>query len=126
MPDVDSVIYLDTDILVMSDLGKMWQEFDRFRPKQMIGAAQEHEEWNNSSHYTKESHIKYPYIHPNGINAGVLLMNFTRMRDFSFFKKIDLIYKEYKNVLLLHDQDLINILGYYNPGSSWLYESLLN
>lgn len=115
MPDADSVIYLDTDILAMTDLHSMWKEFDRFTPKQMLGVAQEREVWNKESFYNNKTFIKFPFIPPYGINAGVLLMNFTRMREFSFFKKIDLIVKQYRRMLMLFDQDLINILGYYNP-----------
>lgn len=117
MPEVDSTIYLDTDILVVTDLYKIWKEFDRFTSKQMLGATPEHEVWNNWSYYTNTStRTRYPFVQPSGINSGVLLMNLTRMRDFSFFKKIDLIYQQYKDVLFLQDQDLLNIIGYYNPG----------
>ena len=116
MPDVDSTIYLDTDILVMTDLHSIWKEFDRFTSKQMLGMAQEREEWNVDSYYNNATRIKFPFIPPHGINSGVLLMNLTRMRDFSFFEKIHLISKHYHSMLRLYDQDLLNILGYFNPG----------
>jgi lipopolysaccharide biosynthesis glycosyltransferase len=116
MPDVDSTIYLDTDILVVSDLHNIWKEFDRFTSKQMLGMAQEREEWNIDSYYNNATRIKFPFIPPHGINSGVLLMNLTRMRDFSFFEKIHLISNHYHSMLRLYDQDLLNILGYFNPG----------
>lgn len=115
---MDSAIFLDVDIIVMTDLHNLWKEFDNFTPKQMIGLAQESEISKRGNWYTNKRNVKFPFIAPYGMNAGILLMNFTRMRDFMFFKKIDLIYRRYKSLLTFHDQDLINILGYYNPGKS--------
>jgi len=117
MPDVDSIIYLDTDILVVSDLHNLWKEFDRFTSKQMLGMAQEREDWDGKvySYYNNATRIKFPFIPPYGINSGVILMNLTRMRDFSFFEKIHLIFKEFHSKIKLYDQDLLNILGYFNP-----------
>ena len=113
---MDSAIFLDVDILVMTDLYNLWENFDKFTPKQMIGIGQEREIWNPENHYNNKNEVKFPFIPPYGMNSGVLLMNLTRLREFSFIKKISLIYDQYKEMLSLYDQDLINILGYYNPG----------
>ena len=81
----------------------------------MLGAAQEKETFSRHNWYNRPN-IGYPTVAPNGINSGVLLMNLTRMRDFLFVDKIVRIYEQYKRLIKFFDQDLLNIIGYYNPG----------
>lgn len=81
----------------------------------MLGVAQEHETFARDHWYNKPS-IRHPFVSPHGINSGVLLMNLSRMRDFLFIEKIVRIYEQYKNAVFIFDQDILNIIGYYNPG----------
>lgn len=118
---MDAAIFLDVDFLVMTSLSNVWKEFDRFSPKQMIGIGQEREIWSNESWYNDKNRVKFPFIAPYGANAGILLMNFTRMREFEFFKKINFLFDKYKDLLSLHDQDLINILGFFYPGLKYIH-----
>jgi UDP-xylose:glucoside alpha-1,3-xylosyltransferase len=104
------VIYIDADFLCLSDLQDFWNEFGRFSANQIMASAYE----VNSKYYTDE--LAYPYYGSTGINAGVLMMNLTRMRQFNFISKIYPIYNEYKQKLVYHDQDILNILFHDNPG----------
>lgn len=115
LPDVDSVIYLDFDILVLSDLHHLWSLFREFTIKQMLGAAQEKDTLDRDNWYNKPN-IRHPFVAPHGINSGVLLMNLTRMRDFLFVEKLIRINEQYNHLISLFDQDLLNIIGYYNSG----------
>jgi UDP-xylose:glucoside alpha-1,3-xylosyltransferase len=86
--------------------------FHELTSKQLFVAAQELEvitSWFNNQN-------SHPFVAPHGLNSGVLLMNLTRMRDFLFVEKIVKIYEQYENQIHWTDQDLLNIIGYYNPG----------
>ena len=39
LPDVDALIYLDTDIVLLSPVDDLWTHFSRFNSTQMVGAA---------------------------------------------------------------------------------------
>lgn len=106
----------------MSELGNLWDQLALFDPKQMLGIAQEREEYNEYSSWYHKPSINHPFVRPHGVNSGVLLMNLTRMRDFSFVQKIALIHEQYKERIVWFDQDVINILGYFNPGF-WQFSS---
>jgi len=52
----------------------------------------------------------------SGVNSGVMLMNLTRMRAFSWTNYVVPIYKEYKLKITWGDQDIINIIFHFHPG----------
>ena len=49
-----------------------------------------------------------------GINAGVMLMNLTRLRASKFSISVDQYYKRYASILFLADQDLLNVYFYFH------------
>lgn len=62
----------------------------------------------------------YQSLLPNsvsGVNSGVMLMNLTRMRAFSWTDYVVPIYKEYKLKITWGDQDIINIIFHFHPGN---------
>lgn len=60
-------------------------------------------------------HGKTPYIPPFGVNAGVMLINLTRMRNFGWVSRMGSLLDEYEDRLILGDQDLVNILFSVHP-----------
>jgi UDP-xylose:glucoside alpha-1,3-xylosyltransferase len=70
--------------------------------------------------------LSYPYFGSSGINSGVLMMNLTRMRQFNFKLKIYPIYKQYRDRILLIDQDILNIMFYYNPDIVYIFDNAWN
>jgi hypothetical protein len=67
LPHVKRCIMLDTDIMFGRDVSELWSEFERFEPKDVIAAT-----WR-------------PELVPgNKINAGVMLMDFEKMRQPAF------------------------------------------
>ncbi len=54
-----------------------------------------------------------------GLNAGVMLMNLTRMRQVDWMRDIAALYKEHHKRLSLGDQDLINVYFHYYPSKSF-------
>lgn len=115
---VDSIIYVDTDILFITDINNLWQLFKQFNSTQLAALAPEHEAefmgWYNRF-------ARHPYYGKLGLNSGVMLMNLTRMRQAQFIDKIYPIYAKYKYNITWGDQCLLNIYFHYNPDKLYLY-----
>ena len=77
-PNLDAGIFLDTDIVLMDNITNLWNFFDKFNSIQLMGMAATETIYD-------ERVAKLPYFGPPGVglNAGVILMNLTRMREMS-------------------------------------------
>ncbi|KAM9854669.1 glucoside xylosyltransferase 1 [Aulostomus maculatus] len=127
--EVDSLIYVDTDILFLRPVEDIWALLSQFNASQLAAMAPEHEEprigWYNRF-------ARHPYYGKTGINSGVMLMNMTRLRE-TFFKNdmttVALQWKEilmpllqkYKLNITWGDQDLLNIIFHHNPESLYVF-----
>ncbi|CDW60254.1 glucoside xylosyltransferase 1, partial [Trichuris trichiura] len=107
LTNVDAVLYVDIDVIFLRPVEDIWQLFKRFTAKQMIGVAPESEE-KGTNWYTKFA--MHPFLKPYGVNTGVMLMNLTRMRAFSWTTHLYPLLEKYKYNITWGDQDLINIL----------------
>ncbi|KAM6987058.1 glucoside xylosyltransferase 1 [Aplochiton taeniatus] len=123
LKDVDSLVYVDSDILFLHPIDELWAFLSAFNSSQMVAMAPEHEEprlaWYNRF-------ARHPYYGRTGINSGVMLMNMTRIRD-AYFKNdmtsVELRWEEllmpllqkYKLNITWGDQDLLNIIFHHNP-----------
>ena len=56
-----------------------------------------------------------------GINSGVMLMNLTRIRAFSWLNHMNEYFDTYKYNITWGDQDLLNVLFHYYPGITTRY-----
>ena len=74
-PDDDAGLVLDTDIIILEDLSKLWNMFQQFDHHQLAALAPV------ETHYSNVHNI--PYYGPPGLglNAGIIMFNFTRMRN---------------------------------------------
>lgn len=81
LKDVDSLLYVDTDILFLQPVEEIWNFLSQFNSSQLAGMAPEHEEprigWYNRF-------ARHPYYGKTGVNSGVMLMNMTRIRATHF------------------------------------------
>lgn len=81
LKEVDSLLYVDTDILFLQPVEDIWALLSQFNSSHLAGMAPEHEEprigWYNRF-------ARHPYYGKTGINSGVMLMNMTRLREKSF------------------------------------------
>ncbi|XP_037552084.1 glucoside xylosyltransferase 1 [Nematolebias whitei] len=123
LKDVDSVIYVDSDILFLQPVDHLWTFLSQFEPSQLAAVSPEHEE-PRIAWYSRFA--RHPFYGKTGINSGVMLMNMTRMRS-TFFKNdmtsVGLLWEEllmpllqkYKLNITWGDQDLLNIIFHYNP-----------
>ncbi|XP_058623788.1 glucoside xylosyltransferase 1 isoform X2 [Onychostoma macrolepis] len=130
LPQVDSVLYVDTDVLFLRPAEDVWSFLSRFNGSQLAAMAPEHEEprigWYNRF-------ARHPYYGKTGVNSGVMLMNMTRIRDKHFKNDLAAVDLKWADLLmpLLHkyklnitwgDQDLLNIIFHHNPESLLLIE----
>ncbi|XP_040031428.1 glucoside xylosyltransferase 1 [Gasterosteus aculeatus] len=123
LKDVDSAVYVDSDILFLQPVDRLWAFLPQFNSSQLAAMAPEHEEpriaWYNRF-------ARHPFYGRTGINSGVMLMNMTRMRNVYF--KNDMtgvglrweellmpLLQKYKLNITWGDQDLLNIIFHHNP-----------
>ncbi|XP_021373710.1 glucoside xylosyltransferase 2-like isoform X2 [Mizuhopecten yessoensis] len=117
LPDVDALLYVDTDILFVRPLEDIWAFLKKFNSTQLVALSPEHED-SQSSWYHRFA--RHPFYGELGVNSGVMLMNLTRIRQSQWLRSLKEYYKEYKLKITWGDQDLINIYFYYYPAPVWL------
>lgn len=87
---VDSILYVDSDILFLHPVDRLWSFLSEFNSTQLAAMAPEHEEpriaWYNRF-------ARHPFYGRTGVNSGVMLMNMTRLR--SIFFKVPHLYMLY-------------------------------
>ncbi|CAF0933505.1 unnamed protein product [Adineta steineri] len=117
LKNIDSVIYVDTDTLFLSNVRSLWRLFRKFNSTQLAALTAEHEDpsmgWYNRF-------ARHPYYGAMGLNSGVMLMNLTRMRQVDMISKIMDIFDEYHMNITWGDQCLLNI--YFNYYPEQIYE----
>lgn len=123
LKDVDSILYVDTDVLFLTPVEDVWSYFTSMNSSQMAALAPEHED-PNVGWYNRFA--KHPYYGKLGVNSGVMLMNLTKMRDFLWVEYVVPIYKRYKLKITWGDQDIINIIFHYHPDKLYIYSCRYN
>ncbi|XP_054632896.1 glucoside xylosyltransferase 1-like isoform X2 [Dunckerocampus dactyliophorus] len=129
LKEVDSLLYVDTDVLFLQPVEDIWALLAQFNASQLAAMAPEHEEprigWYNRF-------ARHPYYGQTGVNSGVMLMNMTRLRETFFKNDMTSIALKWSEMLmpLLHkyklnitwgDQDLLNIIFHHNPESLYVF-----
>ncbi|XP_061432140.1 glucoside xylosyltransferase 1-like [Lethenteron reissneri] len=123
LADVDSLLYVDTDILFLRAVDDLWAMLPEFTAAQAAAVAPEHEE-PRVGWYSRFA--RHPYYGATGINSGVMLFNLTRVRAATYkndMSPVELqwdemllpLYKKYKLNITWGDQDLLNIIFHHNP-----------
>lgn len=129
LKNVDSLLYVDTDILFLQPVEEIWSFLSHFNSSHLAAMAPEHEEpriaWYNRF-------ARHPYYGKTGVNSGVMLMNMTRIREKLF--KNDMtsaplrweemlmpLLQKYKLNITWGDQDLLNIIFHHNPESLFVF-----
>jgi len=120
LPDVDAGIFLDNDMLALQDPAILWDRFNLFTPFTAMAVAPV------EAHYSREMKESLPYfgVPGLGLNAGVALMNLTRLRDLpggGFTEISRYIWQKHRLKLTLADQDVLNMVGAQSP---WLIQPL--
>ncbi|KAM8891215.1 glucoside xylosyltransferase 1 isoform 2-T2 [Spinachia spinachia] len=129
LKEVDSLLYVDTDIIFLQPVEEIWALLSRFNSSHLAAMAPEHEEprigWYNRF-------ARHPYYGKTGINSGVMLMNMTRLREKSFKNDMTTVALKWEEILMpllqkyklnitWGDQDLLNIIFHHNPESLYVF-----
>ncbi|XP_077527440.1 glucoside xylosyltransferase 1-like isoform X1 [Haemaphysalis longicornis] len=112
LPKEDAVIYVDTDVVFLHPVEDFWRMFAAMNSWQMAAMAPDTESFTNSWYLTKAQH---PFVRPFALNAGLLMMNLTRMREFGLERRVVQLKKEFEGRIPWADQDLLNILFSRHP-----------
>lgn len=125
-PDLSKIIYLDSDMIVMADLSKLFeQDTGSFSTWAVIDTIE------TLSQIDKDVNLIDYNLNPeaNYFNSGLLLMNLERWREDNIAgKALDIAYS--KEIRLVHeDQTALNIVLNGNWGvleKTWNYMIVLN
>jgi UDP-xylose:glucoside alpha-1,3-xylosyltransferase len=109
LTDVNSVIYVDTDVLFLRPIQDLWSLFGNFSEEQIVFYI-----------------VFYKTTQNLGVNSGVMMMNLTRMREFRWTQRMWPIYKQYQHDLTWGDQDIINIVFAGNPDKLFVFDCAWN
>lgn len=115
--EVDKILYIDPDTVVINSLSPFYNSF--FGDKLIIGAKHFDgivDVWNRARLGIKSSE-RY-------INAGIMLMNISKIREQFDKEHIFSVIKKYHRILFLADQDVINII--YDGKISTYTEYIIN
>ncbi|XP_025776812.1 glucoside xylosyltransferase 2 [Puma concolor] len=129
LKDVDSLLYVDTDVLFLRPVDDIWKLLRQFNATQLAAMAPEHE-IPKIGWYSRFA--RHPFYGSAGVNSGVMLMNLTRIRSAQFKNSMiptglaweDMLYplyQKYKNAITWGDQDLLNIIFYFNPECLYVF-----
>ncbi|KAM7062711.1 glucoside xylosyltransferase 2 isoform 2-T2 [Molossus nigricans] len=129
LKDVDSLLYVDTDVLFLRPVEDIWRLLRQFNSTQLAAMAPEHE-IPKIGWYSRFA--QHPFYGSAGVNSGVMLMNLTRIRSAQFKNSMiptgltweDMLYplyQKYKNSITWGDQDLLNIIFYFNPECLYVF-----
>uniref|UniRef100_A0A1A8F639 UDP-D-xylose:beta-D-glucoside alpha-1,3-D-xylosyltransferase n=2 Tax=Nothobranchius korthausae TaxID=1143690 RepID=A0A1A8F639_9TELE len=129
LKDVDSLLYVDTDVLFLRPMDDIWRLLKAFNSTQLAAMAPEHEV-PKIGWYSRFA--RHPFYGVTGVNSGVMLMNLTRIRSrlfkngmipsgLSWDDLLHPLYQKYKNHITWGDQDLLNIIFHYNPECLFIF-----
>jgi len=80
IPSYDSVLYVDSDIIFLQNVEKLWEEFQEFSPSAWAG-------FGPDQYGIVFKHLSNFYGN-RGLNAGVSFLNLTRMRNTNFSRDV--------------------------------------
>ncbi|KAM7287466.1 glucoside xylosyltransferase 1-like, partial [Ixodes scapularis] len=117
LPMEDAVLYVDADALFLNPVENIWDVFEKMNDSHLMALVHEIEDEANNW-YKLEA--KHPFVPPFGVNAGVMAMNLTRMRNFRWVSRMGPLLEEYEDRIFLGDQDLVNIMFSAHPDKLFL------
>ena len=104
-PELDKVLYLDSDIVVLDDISKL---YNINLGENLVGACRD-EVLSFNAAFRQYADITVGVHHMKYFNAGILLMNLDQFRKQDLFNKFINLMKE-RQFPVAQDQDYLNIL----------------
>lgn len=103
IPNVDKLIFLDSDIAVTGNIADLWNED---LGNNLLLAVEKPKKTVLERHCIG---IDHPLDHPY-FNSGVVVMNMKGLRGVLTAPKINTVIEKYKGKFFFHDQDMLNIM----------------
>ena len=104
--DIKSIIMLDTDVMLNSDIALLWHYFEEIiRQKKLLGIVENQSNWYLGNLW--EGHHPWPAL-GRGFNTGVVLLNLEEMRRQDWPNLWSAVARKYSSPTALADQDIIN------------------
>lgn len=98
--DISQVLYLDSDILIRTDIAKLWNELDN---KYLIQAV-----WNPGYNY--DNHVFHKGLDHKTFNSGVMLLNLDKIRKENYEVKLKEFLLNKNDQTVLNDQAAFNAI----------------
>lgn len=123
--NVSKVLYLDCDIIVNDSLSELWN-FKTNEDTYVLAVEDKNVIISKAKERLQMGGHAY-------FNAGVMLLMIDRLRKFHFTEKAISFISEHRDLIRMHDQDVLNALLYkhvqflplkYNVMDHYLYQSL--
>jgi glycosyltransferase-like protein LARGE len=114
---VTQVIVLDCDLVVVSDISLLWQQFATFTHSQAIGMVPQQSDWYLGNVSDTRANVVWP-ANGRGFNSGVLLLHLTKLRaskQYSNWTSLLRIALQIRQRTGLADQDVLNLLSVHHP-----------
>ncbi|KAK3597801.1 hypothetical protein CHS0354_006171 [Potamilus streckersoni] len=123
LPDLDRVIMLDADLKFNADIKQLWNLFEKFSNKCIIGIARENQPvYRHTFHMYRNANIRTRVGDPppdglTGFNSGVLLLDLDKMRQSKVYNsvlksgEIEKLTQKYMFKGHLGDQDFFTLLS---------------
>lgn len=113
---LDRVIVLDTDVVLATDIGRLWQLFGAFQSPEALGLVENQSDWYIPGKLWK-SHSPWPAL-GRGFNTGVILMDLAKLRALNWSQLWRLVAE--KDLVTMYgtslaDQDIFNGLLKQHP-----------
>ncbi|CAN7945950.1 unnamed protein product, partial [Ixodes pacificus] len=113
LPHEDAVLYVDSDVIFVHPVEDLWSYFGQMNDQHLTLMISDVEDMPLNPYFNRTRDM--PHYKRYGLNAGVMLMNLTRMRDFGLQAVLMGLVDEYLNDLSYWDQDLFNIVFHVHP-----------
>ena len=110
------VIVLDTDVVLATDISRLWQLFADFKSQEALGLVENQSDWYIPGKLWK-SHSPWPAL-GRGFNTGVILMDLAKLRSLNWSQLWRLVAE--KDLVTMYgtslaDQDIFNGLLKQHP-----------
>ena len=103
---IESIIMLDTDVMLNSDIALLWHFFvDIKERRKLLGIVENQSNWYLGSLW--ENHHPWPAV-GRGFNTGVVLLNLEEMRRQGWDSMWSGVARMHANPAALADQDVVN------------------
>ena len=108
-PQISKGLYLDTDVIFLKSVSSLWNQFDKFTDQSVFGLTA-------CLHLYGTNKTKVPFPGSTGVNAGVMLLDFSKARQISpyFLQQLGSLAALYEEDIVYGDQDLLNIYLHHN------------